>query len=199
MIGVVEAMNEVSHEKSSARRPTGFGVFRLRRFARRDDGSVAVEFALVAAPFFALLFAIMETALVFFAGQALETASADSSRLILTGQAQTQGLTASTFKDAVCAKIFALFDCQKGVYVDVKKYTSFASIDLSKPVDSDGNLKKDLSFQPGGPCEIVVVRLLYEFPIYVSMGFNLSDMNGGKRLLVATSVFRNEPYQGSCS
>lgn len=148
----------------------------------------------------AMLFAIMETALVFFAGQTLETAAADSARLILTGQAQTQGLNQSSFKNAVCAKILGLFDCQNGVYVDVKKYTSFASVDLSKPIDANGNLKSNFAYDPGGPCEIVVLRLMYQFPVYVSLlGFNLSDMSGGKRLLVATSVFRNEPYQGTCS
>ena len=62
-----------------------------RRFARQKDGAVAVEFALVAAPFLAMVFAVMETAVIFFAGQALETAAADSARLILTGQAQSQG------------------------------------------------------------------------------------------------------------
>ena len=38
-----------------------------------------------------MVFAVMETAVIFFAGQALETAAADSARLILTGQAQSQG------------------------------------------------------------------------------------------------------------
>ena len=65
----------------------------LRRFRQREDGAAAVEFALIATPFLALTFAIMETAGVFFAGQALETATADSARLIMTGQAQTQGFT----------------------------------------------------------------------------------------------------------
>jgi len=42
----------------------------------------------------------------------------------------------------------------------------------------------------------VVVTLYYEWPIYVSLlGNNLSNLNGSKRLLVATSVFKNEPYQ----
>ena len=50
--------------------------------------------AMVAAPFLALVFAILETAIVFFAGQTLETAAADSARLIMTGQAQTTGLRA---------------------------------------------------------------------------------------------------------
>ena len=64
------------------------------------------------APFLAVLFAIMETAMVFFAGQTLETAVADSSRLILTGQAQTGRLTQAAFKEAVCARIYGLFDCE---------------------------------------------------------------------------------------
>ena len=52
-----------------------------------------------------------------------------------------------------------------------------------------------LAYTPGGPGDIVVVRLYYQWPIYVSMfGDNLSNLNGSKRLLVATSVFRNEPY-----
>ncbi len=186
--------------KSKLHRNRNAGSGRLRRFLRREDGSAAVEFGLVAAPFFALLFAIMETALVFFAGQTLETAAADSARLILTGQAQTQGFSQSAFKDAVCAKILGLFDCKNGISVDVKKYTSFASVDVTKPIDNNGNLKTDFTYDPGGPCQIVVVRLLYEYPVYVSLlGYNLSDMSNGKHLLVATSVFRNEPYQGTCS
>ena len=167
----------------------------VRRLVRQQDGSAAVEFALVAAPFLALTFAIMETAVVFFSGQALETAVADSSRLIMTGQAQTQGFSQSTFKDAVCAKIFGLFDCQNGVYVDVKTYTSFSSVNMTNPVDANGNFVNDFTYQAGGPGDIVVVRLFYQWPVYVALlGFDLHNMTGGKRLLVATSAFRNEPY-----
>ena len=61
----------------------------VRRFVRQQDGSAAVEFGMVAVPFLGLTFAIFETALVFFAGQTLETAVADLARLIMTGQAQT--------------------------------------------------------------------------------------------------------------
>ena len=176
------------------------GVLRaLRSFGRRKEGAAAVEFAVVATPFFAMLFAIIETAVVFFAGQTLETAVADSARLILTGQAQTGGMTKDTFKDAVCARIYGVFDCANGITVDVQKYASFSAADLSKPLDAEGKVKTG-QYNPGGPCEIVVVRLIYQFPVYLDiMGFNLSDMSNGKRLMVATSVFRNEPYQGTCS
>jgi Flp pilus assembly protein TadG len=169
-----------------------YAAHRLR-LLQREDGTAAVEFGLVAAPFFALLFAIMETALVFFASQTLETAAADSARLILTGQAQNYDEGA--FKTAVCARIHGLFDCINGINVDVRKYASFASADLTKPVDANGNVVKN--YQTTGPCDIVVARLIYQFPVYVSLlGFDLADMSGGKRLVVATSVFRNEPYSG---
>ena len=167
----------------------------VRRLARQQDGAAAVEFGLVAAPFLALVFAIIETAIIFFAGQALETAVADSSRLILTGQAQSQGMTAATFKNAVCAKIYGLFDCQNGVSVDVQKFSSFSNITNTPPIDANGNFNLTPSYNPGGPGDIVLVRLFYQYPVYVSLlGFNLSNVSGGKRLLAATAAFRNEPY-----
>jgi Flp pilus assembly protein TadG len=169
----------------------GLAIRAMRRLRRKQDGAAAVEFGMVAMPFTLLIFAIMETAFVFFAGQALETAVADSGRLIMTGQAQNQGFDQAAFKNAVCAKIYGLFDCQGGLKVDVKKYTTFSGIDLTLPLDGDGNLKDDQTYQPGGPSEIVVVRLYYQWPIYVAM---LQNMAANSRLLVATSAFRNEPY-----
>jgi Flp pilus assembly protein TadG len=168
-----------------------------RRFARRQDGAVAVEFGLILLPFLALMFGIMETALVFFADQTLETAVADSARLIMTGQAQTQSLTAATFKNAVCARIYGLFNCSTGVYVNVQTYSSFGSITYTPPLDSNNNLvSSNFVYQPGGPGDIVVVQLFYQWPIYVSLMnlSNLSNMSGNKRLLIATAAFRNEPY-----
>jgi Flp pilus assembly protein TadG len=172
------------------------GFSTVRRLLRQQDGAAAIEFGLVAAPFLALVFAIMETAIVFFAGQTLETAAADSARLIMTGQAQTAGFDQEKFKQAVCDRIYGLFNCNSGLYVDVKNYNSFATINTAKPIDANGNLQTgDFGYQPGGPGDIVVVRLMYQWPVYVSLlGLNLSDMSAGKRLLMATVAFRNEPY-----
>jgi Flp pilus assembly protein TadG len=166
-----------------------------RRLAREQDGAAAVEFGLVAAPFLAMVFAIIETAIVFFASQALETAAADSARLIMTGQAQNAGFDQNQFKQAVCAKIYGLFNCQGGLVVDVKSYTNFASIPLQKPI-TNGEPDDNLTYSPGAPEEIVVVRLMYQWPVYVSLlGLNLSDLSNGKRLLMSTVAFRNEPYK----
>jgi Flp pilus assembly protein TadG len=164
----------------------------IRRLVRREDGSTAVEFGLLALPFFGLMFAIIETALVFFAGQTLETATADAARLIMTGQAQTQSFDQAKFKESVCARIYGLFDCANGVKIDVRTAPNFTSADLNKPLDADGKLVDNFLFQPGNAGDIVIVRVMYEWPIYVAL---LSDMANGKRLLMATAAFRNEPYQ----
>jgi Flp pilus assembly protein TadG len=167
-----------------------------RRFVRQQDGSAAVEFALVATPFLALTFAILETAFVFFAGQTLETAAADSARLIMTGQAQTAGYAAADFKTQVCARIYGLFDCAGGISVDVKSYSSFSSIPTTQPVTNGQLNTASMGYAPGNPGDIVVVSLYYQWPIYVSLlGNNLANLSGNKRLLAATAVFRVEPYK----
>src|SRR3954454_7625312 len=146
---------------------TGAGRLKIvraaRRLLRRQDGAVAVEFGLVALPFLVLVFAILETAIIFFSGQALETAVADSARLILTGQAQTSGFDQAKFKTAVCQKVVALFDCAYGVYVDVKTFTSFDNVTMDSPLDANGNFVNS-AYNPGGPGDIVVVRLFYQWP-----------------------------------
>jgi Flp pilus assembly protein TadG len=164
-----------------------------RRFVRRQDGAAAVEFGMVMFPFFTMMFVMIETAMVFFASQTLETAVADSSRLIMTGQANAQGLNADTFKNAVCARIYGLFNCCSGMYVDAKTYTDFSSVDNTVKYDTSGN--PITTWQPGNPSDIVVVRLLYQWPITVPLVQSfLADPSAKTRMLVATAAFRNEPF-----
>src|ERR1700694_4186792 len=83
----------------------------LRRFRRNRRGSAAVEFPFIAPIFFALLCAIIETGIVFFAGQVLVTGTQDTARLMLTHQAQDTGMTETAFKTDLCNRIKALFNC----------------------------------------------------------------------------------------
>lgn len=170
---------------------------KTRNFARAQDGAAAVEFALVAAPFLALIFAILETAMVFFSGQSLEAAVAASARLIMTGQAQTAAYTQSAFKDAVCTNIVAMFDCQNKLYVSVQNYSTFGAANTAPPLANGVLDTTKMVYQPGGPGDVVVVSVYYQWPIYISLlSLNLSNQTGtNNRLLVATSAFRNEPYQ----
>jgi Flp pilus assembly protein TadG len=167
----------------------------FRRFRRDRSGATAVEFAFIALPFFALLFAIIQTAIVFFAQQILETAVADSARLILTGQVQGQQLSQQDFKSAVCARLPAMFDCANKVHVDVRSYGGFGSVNVSAPIDAQGKFVEDFAFSPGGAEEIVVVRVMHEWTFKVPLlGFSLANLANGNRLMVASAAFRNEPF-----
>jgi Flp pilus assembly protein TadG len=165
----------------------------LRGFVRHSKASTTIEFALIATPFLALIFAIIETSIVFFAGETLETAAANVGRLVLTGQAQNQGWSAAQFKQQVCNQIHGIFNCNNGVYVDVEAYSSFASANLSVPVTNGTLNTGNMGYNPGGPGQIVVVRLYYQLPVFVSM-ISLSNLNGGLNLLAATYVYKNEAY-----
>jgi Flp pilus assembly protein TadG len=167
----------------------------LRRFRRNRRASAVVEFALVAPLFFALLFAIIETALMFFAGQVLETITQDSARMILTGQAQQGSYTQSQFASYVCTQVpAALFDCNQ-LYIDVKSYSSFSSVSISNQIDNTGNFVNNMTYSPGAAGDIVVVRVFYQWPIFVTgLGYNIANLSGSKRLLVGTAAFKNEPY-----
>jgi len=167
----------------------------LRRFRRNRSGSAAVEFAIVAPVFFALLFAIIETAIVFFASQVLETVTQDSARLIMTGQAQGSALTKQQFKDNVCGRITALFDCVNGIYIDVQSYSAFSSVVITDPIDAGKNFINNMQYNPGSANDIVVVRVFYQWPLFVTgLGYNITNLTGSKRLLTATAAFRNEPF-----
>ena len=147
----------------------------------------------MAVPCIFLILAMLQTALIFLAGQVLETAVAGSSRLILTGQAQS--VTQSTFATAVCGKIPALFNCGD-LIIDVQAYSAFASADTSTPTltfNSQGQVTNTWGYHPGGPGDIVVVRMMYQWPVL--LGFSLSNLSNGNRLLMATAAFKNEPYQ----
>ena len=164
------------------------------RFRRNRRGSAAVEFALVAPVFFALLFAIIETGLMFFASQVLETITQDSARMIQTGQAQTASYTQAQFQSYVCSQISALFSCAN-VYVDVERYPAFTNVTINSQIDASNNFINNMQYSPGGPGDIVVVRLFYQWPLFVTgLGYNISNLAGSKRLLTATAAFRNEPY-----
>ena len=151
----------------------------LRRFRRNRRGSAAVEFALVAPMFFAVLFAIIELALVFFSSQILETVTQDTARLIMTGQAQNANYTQAKFKEEVCARLTLMFDCLNGVSIDVQNYKEFSTLDIADPIVTSRtgrNFVPPNNYLPGGPGDIVVVRLFYKWPLFVTgLGFNLSN------------------------
>lgn len=168
----------------------------LRNFAENPDGSALIEFGLLALPFFCVLFATLQTALIFFASQVLETGVSDAARLIRTGQAQEQSMSQAQFKQAVCNKVFELLDCDGNLKIDVRRLDDFNEAMVPKPIDENGNFQDDnFTYQPGIGGDIILVRAFYEWPtVLPEIGVSPSNLANGKYLLAAAATFRNEPF-----
>lgn len=173
----------------------GFLGLLARRFRRDEQGVTAIEFAVLGPIFFALIGASMETALVFFASQALDSAVHDSSRLIRTGQVQQQAMTAAQYRARICDQLYGMFDCEQ-VQVSVREIPSFSNFQTSDPIDPDsGEWTIETRFQPGTGASVVLVEAYYKWPTVLNIpGLMQGVTADGKRLLGAARVFRNEPF-----
>jgi len=168
-----------------------------RRFSRDERGATAVEFGFVALPFLALMMALLEAGLLFFAAQTLDTATVRAARLIRTGQAQQQNFDADQFKERICDVVGLFMSCEN-LRVEVRTYTDFDRVDLSPPSMESGELPDDFAFEPGNGGDIVVVRAFYEWPVFLNLlGGGFAGLPNGNRLLIAAAAFRNEPFPWS--
>ncbi|MDR3483569.1 MAG: pilus assembly protein [Bradyrhizobium sp.] len=190
-----------SHPEQSARS-------RLRwlklpvRFARDNRAASAVEFALVSLPLFAIIFAALQAAIALMAEQELDNATDEAGRLVMTGQVsstsgQTGYLTQAQFTQKVCSFLPALFNCSN-LMVNMQTASSFSGVNTSAP--SYATLQQNQwsysTGQHGLTPDTVILQVMYEWPVFGNiMGFNLANLTNGKRLLIGTSVFKNEPGQ----
>lgn len=180
---------------------------RWRTFGRNESGVTAIEFAILALPFFTIITAIMETALVFLAGQILDSSVQDASRLIRTGRAIA--FDEAQFRAQICDGLFGLFDCTAGpnerLRINVSVIDDFASASpMPSPLKTgaactalscDWEMADDFAGGEAGKSSVVMVRAYYKWPTLVNLpGFNLSTLPDGSRLLGAARVFMNEPF-----
>lgn len=170
---------------------------RMARLVGEERAAVLLEFALLAPIFMALLVACAVMGITAFAQQCVQTAAETMSRQVLTGQVQMGGMTQAAFKQKTCAALPSFMDCSR-VIIDMQRADDFNSVDTSLPVlvyDSNGNIINTWSFTPGTAGDIVILRVLYIWPVSTGpLGFDISNMGPGQRLLMGTMVFKSEPY-----
>jgi len=176
----------------------------IGRFRRAQDGAVAIEFGIVALPFFALLFAIIETALMFWTNQVLEESLSQASRRLLTGEATKRytsanpALNAQAFRNDICALApMGLIDCSK-LFIDIKVYTNFAgaSSGTTSPIANGALNTNGFSYNQPQPGQIVVARAVLDYRLFLTAwaSTSLANIGAGHRALVATTAFRAEPF-----
>jgi Flp pilus assembly protein TadG len=165
------------------------------RLLRSQRGMAAVEFAMVAPIFLGMMLGILQITLIYFAKETLETVTEAAARGVLTGQVQSAGLTQAQFQTAVCASVPALFKCS-GLMVDLQPATSLSTVNTSEPTltfDANGNVTNSWQFKPGASGNIMVLRVMYQWPLFTGpLGLNLANLSNGNLLIMATAVFKNE-------
>jgi Flp pilus assembly protein TadG len=173
------------------------GAKALARFGAARRGATAVEFALVAPALIAMLIAIFETTLFLFAQQTLQNAAVSAGRLILTGQVQNGNMTQSQFASQVCPMVSAVFNCAN-LMINVQNYSAFSGANTAQPTltyNSNGTVSNTWSYSPGTPGQVMVVRLIYQWPIVAGpFGYVLSNLGNGTTEMMGVSAFRVEPY-----
>jgi len=166
----------------------------LHRFARRKDGATAVELAMVAIPFFSLVFAIFEVALIYLGTSSLDNGLTAAARQIRTGQAQSSNMTNAQFRQLVCDRITPLLACDSRLVIDVRRFGSFGGIVVPPPLDGTGNFAGGNVFQSGAAGDIIVARAYYAWPLVSPTSYVFSNMTGNQFMLSASTAFRNEPF-----
>lgn len=169
----------------------------LRRYSRCQRGVTAIEFAMVAPPFFALMLAIFEVGIMLFSEYVIENGVGNAARMIRTGEVQTQPMNATEFKALVCGNLADYLDCATRLHVDVRAFADFDAVVLPAPLTAEGELSPDVTsdmFDPGDPYEVVVVRVYYAWSLFAPGITLMSNMADSQRLLAAGAAFRNEPY-----
>jgi hypothetical protein len=107
-------------------------------------------------------------------------------------------MTETAFKTNLCNRIKVMFNCEGNlatINVDVKSFAPGAAITITEPIVS-GSLTGPFAYSlpPSGSPNTIVVRAFYEWPLFVTrLGYNIGNLNGGKRLLSATAAFHVEP------
>jgi len=189
----------------------------LARFHRSRDGTAAIEFALLAFPFFLLIFATIEAFIAFAGEQLLENAVDTMGRQIRTGQitafdpTRPTYLSEAQFRAKFCEEISLMIKCSaeedpedKKLYLDIREFTTFAAIPNYIPKLSNSQFSdldsSDFAYDPGGPKSINIVRAYYRWEVMTDLvrPFITNIRKDGEMprdyLMVATAAFRNENY-----
>lgn len=180
----------------------GDGQRRRRGFARDDGGATAIEFAIVATPFFGFILLILQVGLYHFSMQSLDFAVRQAGRVVMTGQVAASAVTAGAFKSTyICPKVFVTIVCDKLVLNSFrvgKVSDPKASSGVYAHIDATARRLKDPATDPtqqsfclGGPGDYIYIDAAYPYPNFVR---RLLDTKAETSwMLRSSTVIFNEP------
>lgn len=173
----------------------------LGRFRRNRNGSVAIEFTLLAIPFSLLVFAIIESCIAFAGQEVLANATDDIARQMRTGQIKT--INRVDLEKMVCDRldIIVTAGCP-GLKVDLRNFDSFERaakfsfrVAGNNVVLTDNGSDDEFGVDLGPASSKNMLRVFYKWPVMTDfMSKHLSNMDDGSTLHFASMTWQNEPY-----
>ena len=180
----------------------------VRRLRHEEDGSEAIEFALIFPGFLLILVGALEFAMMVFIGSILESAMAEASRFGITGSTPAGVSREDQVKAIVKDRTYGLVDLDAAT-LDILVYPSFGDIGQPEPysdengngsfdageayTDVNGNGQWDADMGAaglGGPGEVVLYRITYVWGVLTPI---LRPIIGSIKQSASIAV-RNEPY-----
>lgn len=181
-----------------------------RSFLRRDDGTTAIEFAMVAIPFFMFIFGLMGVSTYFFIMTSIEKGMDQASRLVRTGQAQASDMTVGDFRKTICRKANSKSETDtvdsgwvkcNNLQIFVQTYGSWADVVPTSCLNNNQavvNTAKDsdkIADYSGEANAIVLVTACYRWKMAGRLPYiNLGQMSDGSMMMQSATAFRTEPY-----
>ncbi len=170
------------------------------RFCRDQSGSTAIEFGVLALPFFVLLFGIVEVCISIAAQQVLTNVTFDIGRQVRTGELAAADLNETNLKQMICGRLGVIVkgDCTDVLKLDLRQVSNFKeAAELGKQW-SPVNFVSNPQVSAGNPLDMTVLRTFYRWPVI--LGF-LADIIGkatnGHVLLFSMAAWQNEPFPSS--
>jgi Flp pilus assembly protein TadG len=183
---------------------------RLQQLANDEQGSTAVEFAIISVPFVTMLLGIMSVCLYFFTTLQYENAVFQGSRDLRVGTYQQQLVGSSyfgktgdalktEFKKNICARVSDNATCMARIRIMVQSRTAFGGLTEPNCKDASGAMIDDTTantnFNPGGASEFLLVTGCYSWEFGGKLPFfNIGNLSDGSFLVQSSYAFRTEPF-----
>jgi Flp pilus assembly protein TadG len=181
----------------------------LGRMFRSRDGAAAIEFAMLAIPYFMIVFAILETFIAYTGEQLVANAVDTMARKLRTGSITAANTDRTAFRRTFCNEVSIMIKCSEEeiatpdkLLLDVRSFPSFADIPGDIPLDSSQDLDTTSvnNYTPGAQKTINMVRAYYRWDVVTDLLrpyiTNVRPSGGRPNyfLIVETATFRNEDY-----
>lgn len=173
---------------------------KVKTFLSARHGVAALEFALVAPLYFALIMSGIELGWIMTKSTMLDYAVINASKFVYTGAAQQNSLSNTDIEDFICSRALILTNCNQNITVELTPITAITSpptTDIQCRDAADTSINPVVTYDPGAGSTIVFMRVCVSteiFTPFLGVGLALPKNDQGRYEMITSTAFVNEPF-----